>query len=248
MTGRDDERRGDADARGTDGDPRGEGLPVVHPPTGADATKTTEATEPTGDDPAPRVAGVLLAAGTSSRFGAANKLLASLDGDPLVRHAARTLVDAGLDPLVAVVGHDGDRVAAALDGLGFTVVVNPDYEEGQATSVRRGVEALTDDREGERVDAVVFALGDMPAVAPESVRALVDVFRTGEWTALAAAFEGKRGNPVLFDRRHVDALTDVSGDRGGRRILREGERSALVETGDEGVRHDVDTPADLDRR
>ena len=122
--------------------------------------------------------------------------------------------------------------------------MNPDYAEGQATSVRSGVEALTDDGE---VEAVVFALGDMPAVASESVRALVDVFRTGEWTALAAAFEGKRGNPVLFDRRHFDALTDVSGDRGGRRILREGERSALVETGDEGVRRDVDTPADLDR-
>ncbi len=237
MTERDGERRGDADVRVAGDAPGREGLPLVHPPTEAETTEDASA------EPAPRVAGILLTAGTSSRFGETNKLLAPLDGDPLVRHAARTLVEAGLDPLVAVAGHESDRVAAALDGLGFTVVVNPDYAEGQATSVRRGVEAL----DGESVEAAVFALGDMPTVAPESVRALVDVFRTSEWTALAAAFEGKRGNPVLFDRRHFDALTDVSGDRGGRRVLREGGRSALVETGDEGVRRDVDTPADLDR-
>lgn len=214
-------------------------LPVVHPPAERRGT-------PAATDTAPRVAGVLLAAGTSARFGDANKLLATLDGEPLVRHAARTLVEAGLDPLVAVVGHQSESVAAALDGLGFAVVENPHYDVGQATSVRRGVEALVESGD-DSVDAVVFALGDMPAVAPASVRALVDVYRTDEWTALAAAVEGERGNPVLFDRRHFDSLLDVSGDTGGRHILRTGERSALVETGDEGVRRDVDTRADLER-
>jgi molybdenum cofactor cytidylyltransferase len=236
MTEQGERERREADERATDGHPESEGLPVVHPPGGSDAERAS-------DGNTPRVAGVLLAAGTSSRFGEANKLLASLDGDPLVRHAARTLVEAGLEPLVAVVGHQRDRVAAALDGLGFTLVTNPEYDDGQATSVRRGVEAF----DGEAVDAVVFALGDMPAVDPESVRSLVAAYRTGEWTALAAAVEGVRGNPVLFDRRHFDALADVSGDRGGRRILEEGAHSALVETGDDGVRHDVDTPADLER-
>lgn len=216
--------------------PRRGRLPLVHPPTDA-AEQRTERTPP--------VAGVLLAAGTSSRFGDENKLLATYDGEPLVRHAARTLVEAGLEPLVAVVGHQRDRVAAALDGLGFEIVDNPHYDDGQATSVRRGVEALSPD--ADTVDAVVFALGDMPAVAPASVRALVDAYRTGEWTALAAAFGGQRGNPVLFGREHFGALTDVSGDTGGRRILQSGPRSALVETGDPGVRRDVDTPADLDR-
>jgi molybdenum cofactor cytidylyltransferase len=194
-----------------------------------------------GDRPRSQVAGVLLAAGTGSRFGDANKLLATLDGEPLVRHAARTLLDAGLDPVVAVVGHEGDRVAGALDGVGVRVVENDAYREGQATSVRAGVEAL-----GPDVDAVVFALGDMPRVDPASVRALVDVYEESRWTALAAAVAGERGNPVLFDRTHFDALVAVSGDRGGRHVLRRGDRSALVETGDPGVRRDVDTPADLD--
>lgn len=212
-------------------------LPLLSPPTEAERQRSGRT---------PRVAGVLLAAGTGSRFGDENKLLAPYEGEPLVRHAAKTLVEAGLDPLVAVVGHEHAEVAAALDSLGFAVVDNPRYDDGQATSVRRSVEVLEADSDAS-VDAVVFALGDMPAVAPESVRALVDVYRTSEWTALAAAFEGRRGNPVLFDREHFDALTDVSGDTGGRHILLSGDRSALVETADPGVRRDVDTPADLDR-
>lgn len=222
----------------------GSRLPLVSPPSdeGGDGDENRP---DRGARNAPRVAGVLLAAGTSSRFGDANKLLASYQGAPLVRHAARTLVEAGLAPLVAVVGHQRDQVAAALDGLGFEIVENPHYDEGQATSVRCGVEAL--EAGGDDVDAAVFALGDMPAATPESVHALVDVYRTSEWTALAAAFEGRRGNPVLFDRRHFDDLTDVSGDTGGRRLLKTGDRSALVETGDPGVRRDVDTPDDLDR-
>lgn len=207
----------------TDGD-----LPVVAPPF-----------EP-ADRPETRVAGVLLAAGTSARFGERNKLLAAVDGEPLVCRAARTLADAGLDSLVVVVGHEADRVRAALDGLGFAVVENPDYAAGQSTSVRAAVESL------DAVDAAVFALGDMPAVAPETVRLLVAAHRAGRGSALAAAHEGARGNPVLFDARHFPALAGVDGDVGGRDILRSGSDSALVETGDPGVRRDVDTQSDLD--
>jgi molybdenum cofactor cytidylyltransferase len=185
------------------------------------------------------VAGLLLSAGESSRFEGGNKLLATLDGEPLVRHAALSLVDARLEPRIAVLGNDAPTVETALDGLDFEFVHNPDYAAGQSASVRRGVAALSD------VDAVVIALGDMPRVDPASMRALVRVYESGRASALAAACDGKRGNPVLFDRRYFDALTDVDGDTGGREILLEGEHSALVETGDPGVLRDVDTRADL---
>lgn len=187
------------------------------------------------------VAGVLLAAGTSSRFEDGNKLLAELDGEPLVRHAARTLAATDLDPLVAVVGNDADRVADALDGLGFEVVHNPDYADGQATSVRAAVESLVG------VSGAVFALGDMPRVDPASVEKLVRVYRSGRASALAAACEGQRGNPVLFDERYFDGLADVEGDRGGREVLLEGEESILVQTEDEGVLEDVDTRKSLNQ-
>ena len=94
-------------------------------------------------------------------------------------------------------------------------------------------------------DAVVFALGDMPRVRPETVDRLAAAWRDGRGSALAAAHDGQRGNPVLFDSRHFDALAAVSGDTGGRSVFENAADSAVVETDDPGVRRDVDTRADL---
>ena len=217
----------------------GEGdLSVVSPPFGEENGERRRTRD------RPRVAGVLLAAGTSDRFGDRNKLLATHDGDPLVRRAARTLLDAGLDPVVAVVGHEADRVVDALAGLDVAVVTNDAYAAGQATSLRSGIGALRD--RDERVDAAVIALGDMPFVEPETVETLVAAYEAGVGDALAAAHGGVRGNPVLFDRRFFGALADVSGDVGGREILLTSEESACVAVSDPGVRRDIDEPGDLE--
>jgi molybdenum cofactor cytidylyltransferase len=196
-------------------------------------------------DPGERsIVGVLLAGGTSSRFGEANKLLAELDGEPLVRHAARTLLDAALSDVVAVLGYEAEAVASALDGLDVGLVRNPDYEEGLSTSVARGVEAARD----AGADAALFLPGDMPAVEPATVMLLADAYRAGLGTALAAAHEGRRGNPVLFDAAHFDALLAVEGDTGGRPVLLGSDDSALVEVDDPGIGEDVDTIGDLERQ
>lgn len=210
-------------------------LPEIRPPfNGSDEDGDAGSSRPDAS-----VAGVLLAAGSSSRFGESDKLLALLDDDPLVRHAARSLRYASELDAVAVVVGNGDGVRDALDGFGLPIVENPDAERGQATSVRAGVEW------GREYDAIVFALGDMPHVQTRSINRLVSAYRAGSGDALAAAFDGRRGNPVLFDSIHFDALADVSGDIGGREILLDGEHSALVETGDPGVLLDVDTKDDL---
>ncbi|WP_049987101.1 nucleotidyltransferase family protein [Halobellus rufus] len=214
------------------------GLPTVSPPFDERTSEGSRARRKR-----PRVAGVLLAAGTSSRFGDRNKLLATHGGEPIVRRAARALLDAGLDPVVVVVGHEAERVADALDGLDVRFAANDAYETGQASSVRAGIEALRETEQ--RVDATVIALGDMPFVSPETVETLVSAYEAGVGDALAAAYEGERGNPVLFDRRHFAALCDVDGDVGGREILLEGDASACVAVPDPGVRRDVDEPADL---
>jgi len=185
------------------------------------------------------VAGVVLAAGTSSRYGDANKLLARVDGERIVARSVQTYLDAAVDPVVVVVGHEAERVRAALPE-GVRVVHNPDYADGQASSVRTGIGAVPD------ADAAVVGLGDMPFVRPDTASLLVRAYRAGAGDPLAAAFDGQRGNPVCFGRQWFDALRDVDGDTGGREILLTAPDAALVETGDPGVRRDIDRPDDLD--
>ncbi|MFC7097092.1 nucleotidyltransferase family protein [Halobaculum marinum] len=214
-------------------------LPIREPPTAAGERTTL-------DDA--RVAGVVLAAGTSSRYGDRNKLLESVggddsDGDPIVRTATRTLLAAGLDPVVVVVGHEAARVAAAVADLPVETVENEAFAAGQSTSVAAGVEAVA--AHDPPVDAAVVALGDMPFVAPDTVRALVAAYAAGVGDVLAPAYEGRRGNPVLFDRRFFSALADVDGDVGGRAILLGSDDAALVAVDDPGVRRDVDEPGDV---
>ncbi|MFB6130436.1 MAG: NTP transferase domain-containing protein [Salinigranum sp.] len=213
------------------------------PPTGGDDPPVVEPALEFGSASGDGLSvwGVLLAAGTSSRFGEANKLLTAVDGEPMVRRAARTLLRSSVDAVVVVVGHEADRVRAAVDGLDVRIEANPDYAAGQATSMRTGVAAA---RAG-GADAVVFALGDMPFVDAASIDALVEAFRAGVGDPLAAAYEGRRGNPVLFGAGFFADLLDVEGDTGGRDVLVGSETTALVETGDPGVRRDVDRPGDL---
>ena len=211
-----------------------EGFPVVEPPFGeSDSSVTGEQST---------IVGVVLAAGTGSRFGEENKLLAQWADATLVSHAVETLVQSAVDHVVVVVGDDAKRVRTAISDFEVTVVHNDEYAAGQATSVRRGITAARN----YRADVVVFALGDMPTVKAESLDMLVDAYRAGVSDALAAACDGARGNPVLFGHRHFETLADVTGDTGGREILLADDRAALVETGDRGVLVDVDRPDDIE--
>jgi molybdenum cofactor cytidylyltransferase len=188
------------------------------------------------------VLGVVLAAGGSSRFGERNKLLAEIDGEPLVRRAARTLRDSRVSGVVAVLGHQPSAVSDALDGLGVDFVENDAHEEGLSTSVARGV------REASERDAaaVVFLPGDMPLIDSATVDSLADVFHADVASAVAPVYQGQRGNPALFGARHFDALRSVGGDVGGRNVLLDSD-GALLETDDAGVVTDIDTHEDLDR-
>jgi molybdenum cofactor cytidylyltransferase len=186
------------------------------------------------------VGGVLLAAGRGERFADGNKLLAAIDGTPVVRRAARSLLASSLAEVAVVLGHQHETVRDVLSDLDIATSVNEDYAAGQSRSVATGV--ATARKRG--WDGAVFALGDMPFVDPESVDALVDAYERNRGTVLAPAYDGTRGNPVLFDRRYFDALSDLTGDRGGRQIVR--QEGTLVPVDDPGVRQDVDRVTDLD--
>lgn len=154
--------------------------------------------------------GVLLAAGQSRRMGARNKLLADFAGTPLVRRTAHELARSNADGAVAVLGHQADRLRAALQGLDLVEVVNPAYADGLSTSLRAGVRALPDDAAG-----ALIVLADMPGIAASDLDRLIDAFRkAGGNSVVRATHHGKRGNPVLLPRALFAEIERLQGDTG----------------------------------
>lgn len=188
------------------------------------------------------VVGLVLAAGTSSRFGEEDKLLAELQRRPIVEHSVRSLAKSNISLIYSVISGEDNRVRQAV-APSSRIVVNDIDRQGQATSVRAGIEAI---RRRTALDAVVIALGDMPFVEPATVDSLIDVYRSGIADVAVAGYQHQRGNPVLFDASYLDSLATVSGDTGARHLIAKGD-AVLVETGDPGVVQDIDTPADLAR-
>lgn len=188
----------------------------------------------------PVVWGVVLAAGSSRRFGAGNKLLAEYRGKPVVRHAVETLVQSRVDGVSVVTGYESERVQAALEDCTVECIQNPDYSAGQSGSVQVGVQAA----QAYDADAVLIMLGDMPTVAVRSVDLLIEAYYAQVADVVVAAVDQRRGNPVLFDASMFDKLATVDGDVGGRGLFA-GTNTVAVETGDRGVRKDIDRPNDL---
>lgn len=189
-----------------------------------------------------RIAAVVLAAGRSRRMGDANKLLVELEGVPMVRRVTETVIRAGLEPVVAVLGHDADAVRRALDGLPVRFTVNRVHATGIGSSVVAGIRSI-----GRTVDGAMIVLGDMPWIAAADLRALAAAFAPGEGRGICVpVVDGRRGNPVLWGARYFAELQTLEGDVGGRRLLAEhaGDVCAVSVSGD-GVLRDVDTPEAL---
>ncbi|GAA0780801.1 4-diphosphocytidyl-2C-methyl-D-erythritol kinase [Roseibium denhamense] len=189
----------------------------------------------------PRIAAIILGAGKSSRMGGPNKLLAQLDGKSLIRHVAEATVQSGVETAMLVTGHRGDEVAAEVEDLPVVRVHNPDYADGMAGSIRTGVNAL---RAG--IDAVFILLGDMPSITSDHLKALIGTYQAeaGPKIVIATA-NGKRGNPVLWDKGFFGALKSLSGDIGARHVIADNlELVAEVEIG-APARMDLDTPEAL---
>lgn len=187
-----------------------------------------------------RVAGVVLAAGASTRLGRPKQLL-PWRNHPLVYHAARIGLQAGLSPMIVVTGSSGQEVAREIERLPVKVVDNPAWSEGQSSSVIAAVKALPDD-----VGAVVFLLSDQPLIPADLVRDLAALHAESLAPIVAPLIQGKRANPVLFDRKLFPELSLLSGDKGGRDLF---SRYAVkwLEWHEAGVDLDIDTDEDYQR-
>lgn len=187
----------------------------------------------------PRVAAVILAAGLSRRMGGPNKLLAPIDGVPMIARVADAFLGSKARPILVVVGHQADDVRAALTGRPVRFVVNPDFEEGLGASLRAGIEAI-----GEGLDGALVGLGDMPRVTSAHIDALIDAFDpAGPATIVVPVHDRKRGHPVLWSARHFLEMRKLGGDVGARALLeRHADAVLAVPIDDAAVHLDVDTP------
>lgn len=190
------------------------------------------------------IGAIILAAGRASRFGAGaddSKVLARLDGKPLVRHVAEAALASRARPVVVVIGHAGAGVRAALDGLDATIVDNPHAASGMAGSLKAGVAALPADCAG-----ALILLADMPRVRARTLDALIAAYAAGDRRpdAVAPVFAGRRGNPVLLGRALFGAVAGLEGDVGGRALLAQADVRE-IEVDDPGVSIDIDTRAAL---
>ncbi len=185
-------------------------------------------------------AGIILAAGRSSRFGQP-KMLLEWKGKPLIHHIAEAGLAAGLDPIIVVTGAVDQPVRHALMGLPVQVVFNPDWEKGQSTSVRSGISALDPN-----VGSAVFLLADQPLVTPDLLFELVGSHSCSLAPVVAPKISGRRANPVLFDRDTFPKLLELEGDTGGRAVFDQ-FLVEYVDWGDDRLLLDIDTPEDYAR-
>lgn len=185
------------------------------------------------------ISGVILAAGRSSRLGRPKQLL-DLNGEPLLRHTIRTALGAHLSEVILVLGHQASEIASSVGELGQRTVVNPDFADGQSTSLRAGLAALDP-----AAAAVIFLLGDQPQVTAAFIDALITRFQETAAPIVMPTYSGIPANPVLFAAELFPELANVTGDEGARAIVKRHRADVLhVPVSDGPPPQDVDTDED----
>jgi len=200
-------------------------------------------------------AAIILAAGSSSRFGEIKQLL-KFKEVPFINSLISSAVMAGLTPILIITGSDHEQVSDSLidHNKDITIVNNPDWQQGQSTSIRVGINELEqqvhDGKIGTQTEplpcSVIFLLADQPQVGPSLLEALADMHAHSLLPVIAPLVDGKRANPVLFDKVTFPFLKDLHGDVGGRGIFHKFPPSYLP-WNDHSILLDVDTTEDYSR-
>jgi len=188
----------------------------------------------------PQIAAIVLAGGLSRRAGSLNKLLLPLANTALIVHAVEAALGSLAAPVIVVTGHDALRLREALGTRDLIYTHNAGYLEGQASSIRCGLNALPQD-----IDGALICLGDMPQIQSQHLDALVDSFKPNAISVPLCA--GRRGNPVLFPTSLFPELNKLTGDTGGRELIATGSTPVIeVEVDSPAIFYDVDHKDDLD--
>lgn len=187
-----------------------------------------------------RVAAVVLAAGSSTRMGR-NKLILSVDGQPMIRGIVEAANRAALDPVLVVLGHESERVEAALQGLAVRFATNASHEAGMTSSLRTGIGALLSS-----VGAAIMILGDMPFVDAEMLQKIAETHRSTGSPLVLSDYAGVQAPPTLFSQELFPELLDLDDESVPRRVVTRHLSRATVLYWPANRLRDVDSPEDLE--
>lgn len=186
---------------------------------------------------------IILAAGESKRLGKPKQLL-SFDGNTLLARVANTACESGLNPVIAVLGANDDKISATLNIPGLMVVKNNDWKEGMASSIRIGLTSMLD--LAPQVDGVIVLVCDQPYLNQDLIKALIEGQRDAGRPIAAASYGDKMGTPALFHKSIFPELMSLSGDTGARKILDKMREDVVAIDFEMGI-VDIDTPEDYER-
>src|SRR5215469_768373 len=191
------------------------------------------------------ITAIVPAAGMSTRMGQ-NKLFLPFQGKPLIGHAVDTLLASAVAEVIVVLGHDAGKLRERLAGKQVRFVDNPSYREGLSTSIRAGINAVSAQAVG-----IMIYLADQPLLEPDEVNLLIRAFaeaRNAHKNIVVPVYHGQRGNPVIVDVSYKEAILDVVGETGCRRVIkRNPDRVLVVEMETDHAIRDVDTMEEYER-
>lgn len=189
-----------------------------------------------------QVAGIILAAGAGSRMGRTKQLL-PFRGQTILESVIDSALASSLHRVIVVLGHEAEVLSARIAHRNLTIVHNAEYARGQSSSLKAGLQALT-----AASDAALFLLGDQPLITPATIDQLLAAYATTPSPIVLPVFEGRRGNPVLFDRETFATMATIDEDCGARSLFSQyAERLLKVPVADPSIHFDIDTEDDYRR-
>ncbi len=192
-----------------------------------------------------KVMGVILAAGNSTRMGKDNKLLKNIGDAPLIRNTAIEMLKSDLDTCSIVLGYQSDKVAAVIKDLDINLILNPIWEEGQASSLKAAINNLD-----ATYSDILIMLGDLPGIKSSHINRIIEehlMTNNRKSKITIPSFKGQKGNPIIWGRSFFQDLSNLEGDVGGRALFSEHPAAInILEMDDPWVVTDADTPEDFE--
>lgn len=161
----------------------------------------------------PKISGIILAAGLSTRMGEPKQLL-PFGGSTIIETVIDNLLESKLNEVIVVIGHEAEKIQARIQHKPVKIVFNPDYQEGMLTSAQCGVRSVS-----ASANAFAMTLVDLPLITPDLVNLVIDTYVQAEGGITVPSYNYRRGHPVVFDRRYADDILGLDGDSGGVRSL-----------------------------